>query len=81
MTDNRFLQAYARVGDYQTVINILTYRLSLDPTNMQYKLSLASAYLQIGQKQKAISLINDMIAEQPSFEAQGEQYIKQIEGQ
>jgi tetratricopeptide (TPR) repeat protein/O-antigen ligase len=81
MTDNRFLQAYARVGDYQTVINILNYRLSLDPTNMQYKLSLASAYLQIGQKQKAISLINDMIAEQPSFKEQGEQYIKEIEGQ
>jgi FimV-like protein len=47
---------------------------------MQYKFSLASAYLQIGNKQKAVSLLNEMIAQDPTFKAQGEQYIKQIQG-
>jgi thioredoxin-like negative regulator of GroEL len=81
VSDNRFLQTYAAIGDYQTVISILNTRLVSDPTNMQYKFSLASAYLQIGQKQKAISLLNEMIAQDPTFKTQGEQYIQQIQGQ
>jgi tetratricopeptide (TPR) repeat protein len=80
LSDNRFLQAYAAIGDYQTVISILNTRLLSDPKNMQYKFSLASAYLQIGNKQKAVSLLNEMIAQDPTFKAQGEQYIKQIQG-
>lgn len=77
--DNRFLQAYAGIGDYQTVIAILNSRIQSDPKNMQYQLSLASAYLQIGQKQKAIDIINQMIKEDPTFQSQGEGYIKQIQ--
>jgi tetratricopeptide (TPR) repeat protein/O-antigen ligase len=80
-SDNRFLQAYAAIGDYQTVIAILNERLATDPTNAQYELSLASAYLQIGQKQKAIDLINQIIAQDPTFKTQGEQYIQQINNQ
>ncbi len=80
ITDNRFLKAYADLGNYTAVINILTARLQADPTNMQYKLSLAAAYSTIGQKQKAIDIINSMIAQDPSFKAQGESYIKQIQG-
>jgi tetratricopeptide (TPR) repeat protein len=81
ISDNRFLQAYAAIGDYQNVISILSARLAGDPTNMQYELSLASAYLQTGNKQKAISIINQMIAQDPTFKDQGEQYIQQIESQ
>lgn len=79
INDNRFIQAYANVGDYQMVINILTARLQKDPKNTQYKLSLASAYATIGQKQKAISLIQEIIKDQPEFKTQGEQYIKEIQ--
>ncbi len=81
ISDNRFLETYAAVHDYQDVISILSTRLQSDPTNLQYKLSLASAYLQIGQKQKAIDLINQIITQQPDFKTQGEQYIQQIENQ
>ena len=79
ISDNRFLQAYAGVGDYQSVIAILNIRLQSDPTNLQDQLSLASAYLQIGQKQKAVDIINQMIKEDPGFQTQGEQYIQQIQ--
>ncbi len=80
-TDNRFLRAYADIGEFQTVITILTKRLESDPTNMQYKLSLASTYNQMGQKQKAIDVLHDMIAQDPTFKDQGEQYIKLIQSQ
>ena len=79
ISDNRFLKAYADIGDYTTVISILNARVEKDPTNMQYKLSLASAYATIGQKQRAISIIEDMIKQDPSFKDQGNQYIKQIQ--
>jgi O-antigen ligase/tetratricopeptide (TPR) repeat protein len=79
VNDNRFLRAFADIGDYQTVITILTTRLQKDPTNAQYMLSLASAYATIGQKQKAIDLINEIIKNNPDFKTQGETYIKQIQ--
>jgi tetratricopeptide (TPR) repeat protein len=76
--DERFLQTYAKLGDYNSVTAILTARLAEDPNNSQTKLSLASAYTVTGQKQKAIDIIRDMIAKDPNFKAQGEQYIQQI---
>lgn len=79
IADNRVLRAYADIGDYQTVIALLTARIQKDPTNQQYQLSLASAYIQIGQKQKAISIIQAMITANPAFKEQGEAYIKQIQ--
>lgn len=79
LTDNRFLQTYATVGDYNSVISILSARLLKDPKNAQYKLSLASAYVTIGQKQKAIDIIREMIQSDPNFKTEGEGYIQQIQ--
>ncbi len=81
ISDERFVQAYANIGDYQNVIKILTTRLEKDPNNIQSKLNLAGAYATIGQKQKAISLIQEIIAKDPTFKAQGEVYIQQINSQ
>jgi len=81
ISDGRFLKAYADIGDYPIVILILTERLTKDPESVQTKISLASAYATVGQKQKAISLIREIIVAQPDFKTQGEEYIKQIESQ
>jgi tetratricopeptide (TPR) repeat protein len=81
ISDDRFVQAYANIGDYQNVISILTARLERDPGNVQNKLNLASAYVTVGQKQKAISLIQEIIDKDPTFKTQGEGYIKQIQSQ
>lgn len=79
LMDNRFLQSYAATGDYNSVIAILQARIQKDPKNAQYKLSLASAYMSVGQKQTAINIISQMIKDDPSFKVQGETYIKQIQ--
>lgn len=79
ISDNRFLKAYADTGSYNSVITILSLRLQKDPTNTQNKLSLASTYATIGQKQKAIDILREMIAADPKFKDQGEQYIKEVE--
>ncbi|MFZ2522095.1 MAG: O-antigen ligase family protein [Minisyncoccia bacterium] len=77
--DDRFLRAYSEIGDYQTVLTILNARLEKDPKNPQNNLLLASTYASLGQKQKAIEIIQKIINENPSFKAQGEGYIKEIE--
>ena len=79
ISDNRFLKAYADVGDYNTAISILSTRIKNDPANRQNKLSLASLYVSIGQKQKAIDIIRQMIVDDPTFKAEGEGYIIQIQ--
>jgi tetratricopeptide (TPR) repeat protein len=77
--DNRILSAYANSGNYGVVIEILNSRLAKDPTNQQYQLSLASVYVTMGQKQKAIAILKQMIVQNPSFKSQGEMYIQQVE--
>ena len=79
--DNRIIKAYADIGDYNTVIAILNKRLEKNPNDLQNKLSLAYSYSTIGQKQRAIDIIQALIKQDPSFKAQGESYIKQIQNQ
>ncbi len=79
-SDNRFLKAYADIGDTAHVLSILNARLAQNPNDIQTKLNLAAEYNTIGQKQKAISLIQEIIAAHPEFKTQGETYIKQIQG-
>ncbi len=78
INDNRFIAAYARIGDYNSVISILNARIQKDPTNKTNKLTLASTYVNIGDKAKAISIIEQMIKDDPTFKTEGEGYIQQI---
>lgn len=78
VSDDRFLRAYLYIGDTTNVVNILNARLEKDPKNRQTKLSLASVYMSLGQKDKAISYLRSAINDDPSFKDQGEYYINQI---
>lgn len=49
-----------------------------NPKDLQNKFTLADTYFRLGQKQKAIDLLREMIAQEPSFKDQGEALIKQI---
>lgn len=79
LNDNRFLNTYANLGDYNTVINILNVRIGRNPNSRQDRLFLASAYVNMGQKARAISTIEEIIKLDPSFKAEGEFYIQQIQ--
>ncbi len=79
VNDDRFLKAYADMGDYNNVFAIINARLAKNPKDVQTRLTLASAYATVGQKQKAIEVIRGIIADNPDFKAQGEAYIKQIQ--
>jgi FimV-like protein len=77
--EDRILNAYANIRNYDAVISILSARIQKEPSNSQHKLSLASVYVEIGNKTKAIELINEVIKLDPTFKVQGEEYIKQIQ--
>ena len=76
--DNRFLNTYANLGDYTSVINMLNVRIERKPDSKQDRLLLASAYINIGRKDLAISAIEEIIKLDASFKEEGEVYIQQI---
>ncbi|MCX6701621.1 MAG: tetratricopeptide repeat protein [Candidatus Zambryskibacteria bacterium] len=80
ISDARVLKAYSDIGDYNSVITILNTRLEKNPGSLQDKLILAEVYWKLGQNQKAVDLIREIIVQEPTFKDQGEAYIKQIQG-
>ncbi|HBD25102.1 MAG: hypothetical protein A2566_02295 [Candidatus Zambryskibacteria bacterium RIFOXYD1_FULL_40_13] len=81
ISDPRFYKAYMSIGDTSTTITILNARIEKDPGNMQDKLALAEVYMRLGQKQKAIDIVREMMTLDPTFKDQGEAIIKQIQAQ
>ncbi len=77
-TDDRILRTFAELKNYDTVIGILTARIQKDPTDPQNRLTLAGVYAEMGQKQKAITIIQELIKDYPDFKAQGESYISEL---
>jgi tetratricopeptide (TPR) repeat protein len=76
--NDAILQAYYYAGDYQMLVNLWQIRVAADPTNGQNHVSLAAAYLLIKDNKDAIAEIEKAEAIDPTFKAQGDQYIQQI---
>ncbi|MEK7596871.1 MAG: O-antigen ligase family protein [Patescibacteria group bacterium] len=79
MTSDLFLQTYVNLGSWPKAIAILRERAAKDPGNREYRMNLVSAYYQSGDRSGAIAALRDYIYYDPSFKAQGEAYIKDIE--
>lgn len=77
-TDDRILRTFAELKNYEVVVGILNTRIQKDPTNPQNRLTLAGVYAEMGQKQKAIGIIQELIKEYPDFKAQGDSYISEL---
>lgn len=78
LADERLIRAYIERGDYHKVAAILEKLVEQSPDNAQYQLRLGASYLQIGQREKAISQIQKVIELEPNFKEQGEYYINEI---
>ena len=72
--DDRFIQAFAAVKDYETVINIWKERILKAQTagadNAQFHVSLAAAYLANEERTKAIAELEQAALLNPEFKAQ-----------
>ena len=76
--DERFINAYAEVKLYDRVLALWQIKVAKDPKNSQNHISLAAAYLAVGQRQKAIEELNLIIKLDPSFKANAERFISEI---
>ncbi len=82
ISDDRILNAFVKVGDYERVVEIWKKRISdlqkkgLD--NAQYHTSLAATYLEMGKRSEAISELKKAMELNPEFKQQGEYYINEI---
>ena len=79
--DDTLLAAYVNVKDYASALTIMKNRVAKDPGNAQDHEQLAVVYLDSGDKASAISELTEAIKLNPSFAAQGQYYIQQIQGQ
>jgi O-antigen ligase/Flp pilus assembly protein TadD len=78
LPEDRFISVFDKVGDKKAVLKIWQERVSSTPDNPEWRVSLAAAYLGVGQRENAIKELEEAINLKPDFKEQGEYYIKEI---
>ncbi|MCC2630901.1 MAG: hypothetical protein K0S38_710, partial [Candidatus Paceibacter sp.] len=76
--NNDILQAYYTSKNYAELIALWKDQVKAEPTGQNH-VSLAAAYLYANDRKSAIAELREAIKIEPSFKAQGEDYIKQIQ--
>src|SRR3989344_915992 len=77
--EKRLLNAYAAVSRYDRVRDIWLKLLEEEPSNPQYRVSLAASYLKLGQRQNAILEIRKAMELDARFKPEGERLISEIQ--
>lgn len=76
----RWANAFAMRKRFDQVASIYEELVKRNPKDTQISINLASAYLELGLKEQAITVLQNEINVNPEFKAQGEQFIKQVRG-
>ncbi len=76
--DNRLLGAFVNLGRWNDVINVLRERAKRDPGDVNNYISLASAYLKVGDTADAISALTVVGTLLADYKATADAYIQQI---
>jgi O-antigen ligase/Flp pilus assembly protein TadD len=74
----KLINAYGQTSDFTNIISIYQKWIAADPRNPQIYASLASAYAQSGDKQKAKEAALMAAKIDSSFQAEAEQFIKNL---
>lgn len=59
--DQRIINAYIGAGELDKLLQVAQSRVEGDPANVQYRLSLAAVYLEMGERDRAISTLEDIL--------------------
>ncbi len=76
--DDRLVKAYYDVKRYDLVLAVWKGRVATEPTNVQYHISLAAAYLLIGAREQAVLVLQEAQKLNPANAKEIEQYISEI---
>ncbi len=78
--DRRLLNEWVNAKRYDIVASILEKRIEDNPKDIQQKVSLAATYKKLGEKDKALKLLEEIKKNNPEYEDQMNQFIKEIRG-
>lgn len=78
--DTRLMRAWTQAKRYDIVSKLLEARIAKDPNDVQQIVSLAAAYKELGDKDKAVKLLNDVSVAHPEYKEQMDNFIKEIRG-
>jgi tetratricopeptide (TPR) repeat protein len=76
--EDRYLSTLIQLGRHDEAVAVARERVSLNPLNTQYRITLVSVYLDAGRRGEAIGAIEEIIKIDPSFKEQGEYFISEI---
>lgn len=76
--DDRYLSVLLSAGQYEKILSLARERIRLEPANLQHRITLTAAYLQMGRRADAVAVLQEMIRLEPSFKEKGEYYISEI---
>lgn len=78
-TDNRILTVFASAEEYSKVVEIWKYRIDMNPDDFQAYFSLASTYVEMGDKSSAIAELRKISERNPQYKDQIEGYVKDVQ--
>jgi Tfp pilus assembly protein PilF len=78
--DARIINAYGVGGYFDKVVVLVNEKIALGQASGRDYFSLAGAYAQLGEKQKAIAAVEKAVSIDSSLKPQGDQLISQIQG-
>ena len=78
IADERVLNAYAQIGNYEKVKEIWLLLIQNQPQNAQYHVNLAATYVKLGQREEAIAELKKSIELNPEYKENAERLIGEI---
>ena len=81
VNDEISLQVANQLKRYDLLELILLSRIELDPSNSEHRYNLAAVYYEQGNKEQAISVLEQAIKDIPAFKSRGETMIRQLRAQ
>jgi len=78
IADAKLMNTYANIGDFNSVVEILFMFLEKEPANIDYRLKLAGAYLQLGERELSVQELELIKEINPQLIPQADYYISEI---
>lgn len=77
-SDDRIVNAFVELGNFQKVLEIWQNRVERDPDNIKNRQALVGSYLNLGQWDNAIEELQNIVEIEPNFKETADYAIEQI---
>jgi len=78
ITDDAFINAYATIGDLDTLLELWRLRAEQNPSDLQARISYAATLTELGRRDEAVDVLEQAVADFPDFSTKGQQIIEAL---